>query len=371
MVSNLGIQMGAGISPFDEIDKARQKTRDQLQLARNAYEIAEAAQRDLKIAGDELDKITKSRDELTSYHQEALFVLNNSRADENRLDSESRTQEEIINSLKRELISQIAPYGYKALPDKNPEQVVKDLEERLQAWQDGVKKSDALERESVLANTNLNDLKKMRDSEKLKCDDLAMRLRSLEAERDTLQQQRIVLFASRDPDLENEKMSHEIENIKQLSEERRELKISITKKLDDTLNALHTLETETATNRDMLQKYEIAFSKKLLELGFKSEDDYLSACLKDEERKTLQDRLKELTAVDLELNAQTENARADLLELHGGFNAKDFSQKIAEIEKQASQELAGDDEALNQYDNMKPEIKELAAQCGLPEVFLN
>ena len=136
------------------------------------------------------------------------------------------------------------------------------------------------------------------------------------------------------------------------------------------MTELHSLETEIATGRDELQKNEINFGKKLLSLGFKNEDDYLSACLKDDERKILQERVKELTSMDLELNSEKENARAKLLDLHGGFNAKEFAQKIADISKRAENELKGDPELLAAYENMKPEIKDLAAKCGLPEPFI-
>ena len=370
MVSNLGLQMGAGISPFDELDKTRQRIRDNLQLARNAADTAENAQHVLKDAEAELEKIKQSRDELTKYHQEALFNLQNSKSEETRIENEIRTQDEIINSLKRELIAQIIPFGYKNLPDKNSDVIVKDLEERLKLWQDGVLKRDNLERNMTLANNNMADFKKDYDNAKNKCSELSNRLKTLEAERDAMQQQRIILFASKDPDTENNKMSRDVEDLKARSDERRELKIAINKKLDDIMSNLHALETELSTGRDELQKNEINFGKKLLTLGFKNEDDYLSACLNDDERKNLQERLKELTNQDLELNAEQENARAKLLDLHGGFNAKEFAQKIAEISKLAPEELKDDPELLAAYENLKPEIKDLAAKCGLPEPFL-
>ena len=214
MVSNLGLQMGAGISPFEELDKTRQRTRDNLQLARNAADTAENAQHVLKDAEAELEKIKQSRDELTKYHQEALFNLQNSKAEESRIENEIRTQDEIINSLKRELIAQIIPYGYKNLPDKNSEIIIKDLEERSKLWQDGVLKRDTLERNMTLANNNMADFKKEYDVTKNKCHELTSRLKTLESERDAMQQQRIILFASKDPDTENSKMARDVEDLK-------------------------------------------------------------------------------------------------------------------------------------------------------------
>ena len=114
-VAALGLKFNVGVPPLEELDRVRQKTRDQLQRARNALEAAEAAQRDRDAAADELARIRESREELTRYHQEALFQLQNERSEEARVEGESRSQEEAFNVLRRELIAHLAPYGYKSI----------------------------------------------------------------------------------------------------------------------------------------------------------------------------------------------------------------------------------------------------------------
>ncbi len=370
-VSDLGLQLGSGISPFEEIDRARQKTRDNLQLARNNADTAENAEREMKNAADELEKIREGRDELTRWHQEALFILQNSRAEEIRLESENKTQNEITASLRRELISQIMPYGYKTLPDKNPIEIIENLEIRKNDWETGIIKRDELERKLTVANTEINNLKKEKDLFKVKREELLSRLKAVEAERDGFQQQRIVLFGSRDPDIETEKMNKEIENLRVQSDSRRENKINCTQKLDEIMTALHSVETDLSIGREMLQKNEINFSKKLLSLGFKSEDDYISSCLNDDERRILQNRLKELTQEDLNLNSEIENVRAKLIELDGNFTIDEFITKINEIEEQAKTEFENnnDVEGLRVYEDLKNKIRDLSLTCGFRDPF--
>ena len=358
-ISLLGLRFSEGISPFEELDRERQKTRDILQLARNNADTAEAAFRDMKIAGDELEKVRETRNEVTKYHQDALFEVQNAKSEEEQIKNEDKTQEEIVNSLKRELISQIMPYGYKALPDKNPVDVINNLEQRMNDWIQTSKSSIGLEHELSSSNTKMTKLKKERESLRLKREDLNSRLRAVEAERDSMQQQRIILFASKNPADENSRMNAKISELKSKLNERREAKNEYSRKLDVILTDLHSVETEMSKGREELQKHEIDFNKKLLALGFKNENDYAAACLTNDERRDLQNRLRELTQEDLDLKSERENLRAKILEL------------------QAEKINFSDDEIINAVKNLRnslnPEetqvIKTLLLQCALPEVL--
>lgn len=378
-VSLLGLRFGAGISPFEELDRARQRTRDNLQLARNAADTSEAAERDMKAALDELEKIRETREEVSRYNQEALFVLQNEKTEEEQLDGEAKTQEEIVNSLKRELISQIMPYGYKTLPDKNPVEVIEALTQRLTDWQEGSRRCDELERELSVANTKMASLKKERESLRGRRDDLAGRVKAVEAERDSVQQQRIILFDSRSPDSEQSRMSRDVEGLRAQLNERREAKNLKAETLERILTAIHGLETEMATGREDLQKHEIAFGKRLMLLGFKNEDDYAAALLTPDERRDLQNRLRELTHTDLELQAERENTRAKILELQADGRSITDDELVGRINAlkdmlgvMQSQPVNDPEEA--SYRNringdVLPMIKDLMLTCGLPEVF--
>ena len=374
-VSNLGLSFSQGISPFEEIDKARQKSRDALQLARNTAEAAEAAEIEMKNAEDELEKIREKRDAVAGAHQEALFSLQKAKTHEELISNEVKTQNETVESLKRELISQIMPFGYKSIPDKNPETVVEALEKRMNEWLENASRSDVLEHELSAANSKMATLKKNSESLRLKRDDLLNRVKGTEAERDSIQQQRIVLFASKNPDEEISRMNENVVNLRERLNERNELKNEKAAKLDEILSDIHSVETEMAKGREELQRYEINFNKKLLTLGFRNEDDFAAACLTPDERRELQSKLRELTQEDLELNADRENARAKLLEI----------QSLANL---SNEELTNElKRAKNSYDEIRatgfngdpnlqrveyeliPEIKNLILSCGLENIF--
>ena len=388
-VANLGLRIGSGISPFEEIDRVRQYTRDRLQLAKNAADTIENAERDLKIITDEFEKIKQSKDDLTQFHQEAIFLVQHDKNEETRLENEAKSQDEITASLKRELVSQLMPYGYKVLPDKNPQEILEKLDKRLATWLDGVNKRNELERELSVTQNKINALKKDRDNIKSKREDLLTQIRATEADRDSLQQQRIVTFASKDPDSEVEKMNRNVILLRGQLEERNNVKNSCSLKLDRILTEIHTLETEMATGREQLQRLETNFGKKMLTLGFKSEDDYVSSCLTTDERRDLQHRLKELSQMEIDLASERENSKAKLLEIQAtlitdfkqkdktfNFNSNDLHDRVNELEKLFNQEIANDSnpEEVKFYgqefkDNIKPKIQNFAVKCGFKEPF--
>ena len=352
-VSLLGLKLSTGISPFEELDRERQRTRDTLQLARNAADTAESAEREMKSAFDELEKIRETREEVTKIHQDAVFALQNARAEEEQFDTETKTQAEILASLKRELISQITPYGYKMLPDKNPSEVVETLERRMNEWQEGSRKSDELERELSMSNSKMSSLKKNKESLRVKREELFSRLKAAEAERDSVQQQRIVIFASKNPDEEMSRMNSDVEALRRQLNERREDKNAKSQALEKIQTAIHTLETEMAKGREELQRLEISFNKRLLALGFRNEDDYSAACLTSDERLDLQNKLRELTQADLELTAERENTRAKILALQSDGLSRSNDEILA----------------LVKGEEITPEIKDLLLTCGFGEEF--
>ena len=141
-----------------------------------------------------------------------------------------------------------------------------------------------MERVLCAAQASLQALRKEQESLKAEAASKADCAKRLEAERDALQQQRVVLFAAKDPQTEEARMETSVEEARRQLELRREARNENRDRLEKAMVRLHDLETAQATRRDRVQKEEIAFGKSLLAKGFQNEDDYLSACLSEEER---------------------------------------------------------------------------------------
>lgn len=308
-VASLGLKLGVGVSPLEELARVRQKTRDQMQRARDILTAAEQAERELTAARDALERIRGSQEELTRYHQEALSGLKQSQGEAERLEKEIRSHEESFNSVRRELIGRLSLFGYKTLPDDNPGQLLELLTARSAAWVRRTEEKEALERTLCTEQASLQNLQKERDGLRAEAMGKSDLVKHLETERDALQQQRIVLFASKDPETEEHRMEESVRELRSQLELRREARNESRIRLDGIMVRLHDLETAQATRRELLQREEIAFGKSLLAKGFRNEDDYLSACLPEEERRALQERMRELSRTGFEIGASQDDAR--------------------------------------------------------------
>ena len=308
-VAALGLKFGVGVSPLEELARVRQSAREQMQRARDVLSAAEQAERELLAAKDELERIRGSQEELTRFHQEALSGLKQSQDEVERLEKEIRSHEESFNSVRRELIGQLSLFGYKNLPDENPRQLLTLMEARSVAWIRRTEEKEGLERALCAAQASLQALRKEQESLKAEAASRTDRAKHLEAERDALQQQRVVLFAAKDPQTEEARMETSVEEARRQLELRREVRNENRDRLEKAMVRLHDLETAQATRRDRVQKEEIAFGKSLLAKGFRNEDDYLSACLSEEERRALQERLRELSRSGLEIGISQDDVR--------------------------------------------------------------
>ena len=122
--------------------------------------------------------------------------MKQSQGEVERLEKEIRSHEESFNSVRRELIGQLSLFGYKNLPDENPRQLLTLMEARSVAWMRRTEEKEGLERALCAAQSSLQALRKEQESLKAEAASKADCAKRLEAERDALQQQRVVLFAA-------------------------------------------------------------------------------------------------------------------------------------------------------------------------------
>ena len=378
-VASLGLKLGVGVSPLEELARVRQRTRDQMQRAYDVLTAAEQAERELMAAKDALERIRGSQEELTRYHQEALSGLKQSQGEAERLEKEIRSHEESFNSVRRELIGQVSLFGYKTLPDDNPGQLLELLTTRSAAWERRAEEKERLERALCTEQASLLALQKEKDGLRAEAVGKLDLVKHLETERDALQQQRIVLFASKDPETEERRMEESVRELRSQLELRREARNESRARLDGIMIRLHDLETVQATRRELLQREEIAFGKSLLAKGFRSEDDYLSACLPEEERRALQERMRELSRTGFEIGASQDDARFAQEELRSrSLSAAGRPLKgLADLMERAGAlylELGPDDEGERLYreygDALRRRVPADAAGRGEPDAAL-
>lgn len=174
-------------------------------------------------------------------------------------------------------------------------------------------------------------------------------------------------------------MEESVRELRSQLDLRREARNESRTRLDGIMIRLHDLETVQATRRELLQREEIAFGKSLLAKGFRSEDDYLSACLPEEKRRALQERMRELSRAGFEIGASQDDARFAQEELRSrSLSAAGRPLKgLADLMERAGAlylELGPDDEGERLYreygDALRRRVPADAAGRGEPDAAL-
>ncbi|NLL36950.1 MAG: hypothetical protein GX256_05450, partial [Fretibacterium sp.] len=317
LTASLNLKFAVGVPPLEELRHFRQRLRETFQRTQETVLALSAAEEDLQAAREELERAQSNQEELTRFHQEAIFRLKTEQGKADVLERELRGHEESLNNIRRDLTGQIAYFGYKHLPDDRPERVLDALEERAAIWKSRAERKQELEKEEFVVTEQLKVLQ--REQVQLRTEVQAQRelLKRAEVECGAFQHQRTGLFETRDPDQEEVRMQAVVEKARQQEQERRTARGEAQNALDALTRRQHELETALAVRRDRIQKEEIAFGKKLLAGDFKNEDDYLSACLSERERRELQERLQERSRRELDLNARYLDKKFVLEELYG------------------------------------------------------
>ncbi|NLL37427.1 MAG: hypothetical protein GX256_07905, partial [Fretibacterium sp.] len=293
LTASLNLKFAVGVPPLEELKYFHQRLRETFQRTQETVLALSVAEEDLRAAREELERAQNNQEELTRFHQEALFHLKAEQGKADALERELRGHEESLNNIRRDLTGQIAFFGYKHLPDDRSEGVLDALEERAATWNNRTERKQELEQEEFLITEQLKALQ--REQVQLKTEIQAQRelLKRAEADCGAFQHQRTGLFEARNPDQEETRMQVAVEKARQQAQERRSTRGEVQSTLDTLTKRQHELETALAVRRDRIQQEEIAFGKKLLASDFKNEDDYLSACLSEKERRELQERLQE------------------------------------------------------------------------------
>ena len=163
-------------------------------------------------------------------------------------------------------------------------------------------------------------------------------------------------------------MSKDVESLRARLNECRETRNEKNAKLDKLLTAIHSLETQMARGREDLQKHEVNFGKKLIALGFKNEEDFAASCLSSDERRDLQNKLRDLTREDLDIKSERENTRAKLIELQSDGVRFDPDNLKSRLEM--AKNLIRENQSENIPSETINEIRNLAKKCGLSSEVL-
>jgi len=334
----LQLTLPKGFDALVGIGVERHKSEEHLHKTRILLERAEKDEENLSFTRDELELARQERDQLANSRQEAEFENETAARELERLTQEVRLYDEELKNMRHDLGRQIIPFGYRSIPEERPEQIQEALEARLTKWQEQHKLRQELEKQLFVWEQSLQQERAVLVSLNLKSKDRSDAAKKLRAEKDALWQQRISMFGEKDPDNEEAKQNESVEKAEKQVEEKREAKGAASQALAGLRSKMEDLVKSIHIRAGNLQKAEIYFKKQLIANDFSNEDAYLSACLHETERKTLQERASSLDMQQTELDAMRVDKKFSLEELRRmhvtDLALEDSSEKKAQLDAQ-------------------------------------
>tara|TARA_R110002153_G_scaffold107109_4_gene246867 strand:- start:24501 stop:28172 length:3672 start_codon:yes stop_codon:yes gene_type:complete len=260
----------------------------------------------------EREQLDKKRAELAEFDKNLQTLNHNKLVAEHAFErgtQELATATTQLSAALHTTLDEVAIYGVKNLGIESLDDTFHQLSERRDKWREW--QQDKAKLESLSANF-VSQIKHRTEQLISIESDLKLQQQSmihLNAELEKLRQERVTLFADKNPDTVEIDLTNSVEQAGKNLESARYQSQRTEQALNKLQNDIETLTKTIMTRSEQLKQLETKFNQRLFKVGFKDEADYKGACLDDENRKALQqqDQLlkREFTALMARLQDKT------------------------------------------------------------------
>lgn len=239
----------------------------------------------------EREGLDKKRLELTELDKSLQAINHNKLMAEQAVEAvakELASATTLLSATQQVTLNELAIYGVKSLAIESLEDTFHKLSEQRDKWREW--QQDKAEFELLISNF-VSQIKHRTEQIITIESDLKVQqplMIQLSSELEQLRQERVALFADKNPDSVESDLINGVEQAEKSLDEARHLAKEIETALNKLQHDIATLTKAIASRNEQLKQAELAFNQRLLNVGFNDEEAYKSACLDDDQRKALQ-----------------------------------------------------------------------------------
>jgi len=211
---------------------------------------------------------------------------------------------EETDKLRAAVLNDVEPFGVKQIPSTDLDDILEGLKTRHNVWQKKLEEKTNREK-------TINDQKSGIEKDQALLESLEKEMTARHEERDNLMRthesesaSRRERFADKSPDQEEKRLADAVDGVGQAFEKAREEYGKADKEISALKEKIEVLTAKTGTRAQELEQADNKLTARITQAGFADEEDYLSACLSEEERETLDGREKSLIKEKTELDAR-------------------------------------------------------------------
>jgi len=275
----------------------RQRQQDNDTQFKRVSSIASEAEKLQQQLAAEREALEQKRSELTVGDKQ-LQQLNHAKLNAEqtgeRLTVEWANVTSQLQITQQSILNDVAIYGVEELAIETLDQTVQQLTERREQWRTWQKEKEIIELLILSLSSQIKHQTDQIIKLELELKHQQQVFNQLCSECELLSQERIAIFADKNPDDEEQRLVSSVEQAEQHLNVARQSAQHSEQELNKLKHSIESLTQEITTRNTQLNLEETAFKQRLLQSNFSDEDLYKAACLSDEARKILQEQAQQL-----------------------------------------------------------------------------
>lgn len=296
------------------LERLLRENAGQLEVAAEVVRIAEAVEKELVSLRAGLEKAREAFVQVGSEAQAAGHRRETASQELDRLRREGAELTELLQQRSGGLRQELAFYGIEAFALAGFDRIQAELSDRRGLWLQRQQEKAAFEQRRTALEIGIGHRTELIRQEESDLQGRREELRSLQAERDSLNHERREVFADKNPDDEEIRHAQAIAEAEEGVAAARGRMQTAAQNLAALHGRIDELEKTIAGRIEHLQTLDAAFQDRLGGQGFADEAGYLASCLPEDERQKLLRQGQELAEEEAGLVAQERDRTRQLEE---------------------------------------------------------
>ncbi|XOF34895.1 MAG: AAA family ATPase [Candidatus Electrothrix sp. YB6] len=309
--------------------------QDRLAETQKQLDAAEQAEQKLDKFSHALDKQKDAVFQADRKQEAARNAREKAEQELQRLEQESKEAEEMLAAKQCIALEKLAVYSITGLSVNNPEKIITELTARRDQWLDKKKKKEAAVQKIASLDTAGRELQVAMDTRQSQMEEMEAALTDKRREQQNLVEQRVQLFAEKDPDLIEKQLA---QAVKQAETDLQKSRKKYNQLLTDRALAradLRTQEDDVTKVRKEREQVEALFIQRLQEKSFTDEKAWCAARLAEEQRIALKKQADALRDRKIRLDTHLHSKETELAAAQEALSADDIQQEKLQQEQDA------------------------------------